>query len=115
MQILGSLIGLLLRTLSIFALLTIISLTGCANVASFIKARQEAIEQNYVRQATISCKRYGFTENTTEFSQCIQNEVISAKSRARDAARNAANSATIPQRTTTSCTNTYTGMDCTTQ
>ena len=105
MQILVSLINLMLRTISIFALLTILSLTGCANVASFIKERQEAREQNYVRQATISCKSYGFIENTTEFSQCMQNEVNSAKS--RDAARNAANFATIQQRNTTSTSTMY--------
>lgn len=87
---------------------------GCANVANLVKERREAHEQAYISNAQESCKRYGFLEKSDAFAQCIQNDVNAAK--ARDAieenafhARNAASTST-----TTSCTNTIVGMECTT-
>jgi hypothetical protein len=45
------------------------------------KEQQEAAENAYVEAARASCKRYGFIENTNEFAQCIQHDVIAAKAR----------------------------------
>lgn len=87
------------RSLRFVAVAFAIGLTGCANLQNEIKERHEAQELAYVNKAKESCKRYGFTENTETFSQCIQNEVNATKAR---------------RRTTTSCWQTTGGMDCTT-
>lgn len=86
--------------------ITIISLTSCSNMKAWVKERQEANEQAYLNQASISCKRYGFTENTDAFAQCIQNEVNSIKNREH---------AESSRSTRTSCDKTISGFDCTTK
>ena len=86
------------------------SLGGCASVANLVKERREAREQAYISSAQDSCKRYGFLEKTDAFSQCVQNDVNAAKARDTSDANAARNSAS----TTTSCTNTIGGMECTT-
>lgn len=63
-----------------FACLTI-TLAGCESLAKMAKEQQEAAEIAYVEAARASCKRYGFMENTNEFAQCIQHDVIAAKAR----------------------------------
>jgi hypothetical protein len=100
----------------VLALLAV-SLIGCESVSSFIKERDDADEQAYVSNAQESCKRYGFTEKTDAFFQCVQNDVIAAKARDAKSAKHDDYVPSVPgaPSTRTSCTKTIMGMDCTTQ
>jgi hypothetical protein len=98
-------------SISMAAVVVTSGLTGCASVDNFFKEQREAEEQRYVNNARESCKRYGFTENTDAFAQCIQNDINAAK--ARQVAEEPAAPAAPSRRISTSCTKTVTGMDCT--
>lgn len=102
----------LFRRINVAVVTIAIGLTGCANVENFVRERQEARELTYLNSARESCKRYGFVENTDAFAQCIQNDINAAK--ARQAIEDAA-SPVNSRTTSTSCTKTLTGMDCTTR
>jgi hypothetical protein len=102
------------RCISMAAVLVTFGLAGCASVDKFFKEQREAEEQRHVNIARESCKRYGFTENTDAFAQCIQNDINAAKAR-KVAEEKAAEEPVAPaasRKISTSCTKTVTGMDC---
>ncbi|MES2899504.1 MAG: hypothetical protein V4723_07235 [Pseudomonadota bacterium] len=64
-----------------FLLLVATLMPGCASVQETYGQYQDKIELTYVGKAKIACSRFGFTENTDAFAQCVNTNVNAEKDR----------------------------------